>query len=284
MSKRVIYITSPCRLSLENQQLVIENEEAIVRRSIEDIRMLFIDHHSAHLTVPLLNHLSSNNVGVVVCNETHLPTGILMGLHSNCRTTMFTRGQLQLTEPDRKRIWKRIVEAKIHNQSNLLDKLELDGSVLKPYYCNVKSGDSTNREGIAAKVYWKVLFGRDFVRDRQAPYPNDLLNYGYAVLRTFVTRAIMDAGLLPMIGVFHKNYFDDFPLSDDMMEPFRPFVDSTVYGLVKRGRKKLDKEAKKEVINTFYDIVTYDEICKSAHSLASYCVGESQYICFPELK
>lgn len=235
MSKQVIYITSACQLSLENKQLVIEKENELIYRSIEDIRMLFIDHHSAHITIPLLNYLSDNKVGVVFCNETHIPTSMLMGLHSNSRMTMYIRGQMQMSEPTKKRIWKRIVEAKIYNQSLLLYKLGIVKDGLKPYYSNVKSEDSTNREGVAAKVYWKFLFGKDFIRDRLASYPNNFLNYGYAILRTFVTRAIMDAGLLPMVGIFHKNYFDDFLLTDDLMEPFRPYIDK--YNL-RNGQKR----------------------------------------------
>ena len=107
----------------------------------------------------------------------------------------------------------------------LLEKLGIGNDLLKIYYVNVKVGDSSNREGIAAKIYWKKLFGKNFIRDRIGDVPNNFLNYGYTLLRSFTSRAIMDAGLLPLIGIFHKNYYNSFPLADDLMEPYRPFID-----------------------------------------------------------
>ena len=184
----------------------------------------------------------------------------------------------------KKQIWKQIIENKIRNQARLLDKLGLCGSRLKPYYSNVKSGDSSNREGMAAKLYWRTLFGMEFVRDRFAPPPNNMLNYGYALLRSFAARAIMDAGLLPSIGVFHKNYYNSFPLVDDMMEPYRPFVDEKVYLLYGDGVCDIDKRCKQELLGVFYTTLNYEMLSDTAHSLAGIYSKIGNYIVYPNLK
>ena len=285
MPKQTLYFTHPADLSLSNGQLRIRLEDGSEHlRSIEDLRILIIDHHSVHITIPLLTKLSENNVSVVVCNESHIPTLITWDLDANCRQTKFFRGQLEAGAPMKKQIWKQIVENKIRNQSRLLDKLGLDGSRLKPYYSNVRSGDSSNREGCAAKIYWRMLFGREFVRDRFAPPPNNLLNYGYALLRSFAARAVMDAGLLPSIGVFHKNYYNSFPLVDDIMEPYRPFVDEKVYALYGAGQTDIDRKCKQGLLEVFYTVVNYGMFSETAHSLAGIYSKTGNYMVYPVLK
>ena len=194
-------------------------------RPIEDIRLVMIDHHSARLTIPLLTRLAKSNVGVVFCDETHMPVSMMMDLESNSLQSKRFQYQLSAKVPTNKQIWKQIVEAKIRNQSLLLEKLGKGTKILAVYYDNVKSGDSTNREGLAAKKYWKTLVGKNFIRDRYGEPPNALLNYGYAILRSVMTRCLMNSGLLPTVGVFHKSCYNAFPLSDDMMEPYRPYID-----------------------------------------------------------
>lgn len=285
MPKQTLYFTHPADLSLRMNQLVIqkENESQAIVRPIEDISIIIIDHHSVHFTVPLLNKLSENNVAVIFCNSRHIPVSMLLDLDSNVLQTKYYRAQLEVSKPLKKQLWKQIVERKIKNQQNLLSKLEISDSILRPYYSNVRSGDSTNREAIASKVYWRLLFGKDFIRDRFGPHPNGLLNYGYSILRAFVSRAIMDSGLLPSIGIFHRNYYNSFTLADDLMEPYRPFIDEIVYSLYKEN-STVTAKVKTMVVNLFYSAISFEDLSSTTRSLALALSKEGNYLYFPELK
>jgi len=247
MIKRTLVFSSPSVLSLKNAQLVIAMKEHPDEKRtvpIEDIGVVMIENPMVSVTIPLLNALSDDNVAVVICDHRGMPNAMLQNLETNNCQGEVLRTQLAVGEVMRKQLWKQLVEAKIHNQARLLTKLGYNGDVLKPYYSNVKSGDADNREGIAARIYWSELFGSGFVRDRNLPGANTLLNYGYSVLRAAVARALMSSGLLPALGLFHHNRSNAFPLADDMMEPFRPFVDEVVYDLVLHGREGLTQETK----------------------------------------
>ena len=158
---------------------------------IEDIGFVILEHQQTNITLPLLNALSDNNVAVVFCGDNFMPNAMLMNLDSNKTQGESYRAQIEASEPLKKGLWKQIVEAKIRNQAALLNKLGKNGEVLKPYYTNVKSGDSDNREGVAAKIYWDELFGEDFIRSREGVEPNNMLNYGYTLLRAAVARRLM---------------------------------------------------------------------------------------------
>lgn len=177
-----------------------------------------------------------------------MPSTMLMPLDANNTQQESYRYQIEASQPTKKRIWKEIIECKIRNQALTLDKIGKNGNTLKPYYSNVLSGDSDNREGAAARVYWQQMFGRDFSRDRTGEPPNSLLNYGYAVLRAAVARALLGSGLFPAFGLFHRNRYNAFPLADDVMEPYRPFVDLAVNDLYEFSpNMQLDKEAKQHL-------------------------------------
>lgn len=208
---------------------------------------------------------------------------MLMDLESNSLQTKIFRRQIESSLPLKKQIWKQVVEAKIKNQSRLLDELFQCGDVLQKYYSNVKSGDTTNREGVAANYYWKYLMGKGFVRDRYGMEPNNLLNYGYALLRSAMARALMDSGLMPTIGIFHRNYYDSFPLADDMMEPYRPFVDRKVYQLYMSGKKEVDKGVKMELLELCYSSLKRDVLTKTTSSLVSVFCQMSKLIYYPSL-
>ncbi len=286
MPKQTIYLTSAADLSVRQNQLSITLNDTgkTYFRSFEDLRMIIIDHHSVHLTVPLMNMFAKNNIGVVFCDEHHNPTTMLMDLDSNSVQTKHFRAQLEAEKTLAKQIWKQIVERKIQNQSKLLSKLGIGDDILKPYYMNVKSGDVSNREGIAAKIYWRNLFGNHFVRDRFGPCPNDFLNYGYALLRSAVARAIMDAGLLPTVGVFHRNYYNSFPLADDLMEPYRPFVDERVFVQYVENKRVVDQDFKRRMMELFYETITQDELSATAHSLSRLFEKEGRLMYYPEMK
>jgi len=251
MIKRTLVFSSPVVLSMKNSQMVISFKETPDEKAsvpIEDIGVILIDNPMISITIPLLNELSDNNVAVVFCDKRGMPNAMLMNLETNNNQNEVLRNQLDVGEVLRKQLWKQIIEVKIKNQSLLLKKLGKNGDQLKSFYANVKSGDTDNREGIAARIYWIELFGRDFVRDRNIPGINSLLNYGYSVLRAAVARALMSSGLMPAIGIFHHNRSNAFPLADDMMEPYRPFVDEIVYNLYLQGKEFLTTEVKKELL------------------------------------
>ena len=255
MLKRTLVFSNPITLSLRNCQLVLaykddpNNKQTI---PIEDIGVIIIDHQQVSITIPLMNALVEGNVQVVVCNDHSMPSAMLLSFEGNNLQGEILRNQIGVGEVLKKQIWKQIVEAKIKNQAALLNKVGRNGDLLKPYYQNVKSGDTDNREGIAARIYFSELFGELFVRDRNLSGINVLLNYGYAILRAATARSLVSSGLLPAIGIFHHNRSNAFPLADDIMEPYRPYVDEIVYDLARQGRLELTKNNKADLIKVLY--------------------------------
>lgn len=168
MIKQTLMFTTPASLSMKNQQLVITRKETdeIVTRPIEDIGFVVVANQMVKMTVPLLNALANNNVSVIFCDDKQMPKSMLMTLEGNMTLQESYRYQMDASEPTKKRLWKQLVESKVKNQADLLNRVGQDGDVLKPYYMNVKSGDSDNREGLAARVYWGMLFEKPFRRDR----------------------------------------------------------------------------------------------------------------------
>jgi CRISPR-associated protein Cas1 len=266
--------------------IVITDKDSgeVVIRPIEDVQMIMVDNHSVRITIPLITKLVKHNVGIVFCDEKHMPTSMMMDLDSNTLQSKRFQHQLSATVPMKKQIWKQIVEAKIRNQSLLLEKQGKGKGVLAQYYNNVKSGDSTNREAMAAKVYWKMLMGKDFVRDRWGHAPNPMLNYGYTILRAMVARSLMNAGLLPSIGVFHRNCYNAYPLADDIMEPYRPYVDQKVKELFVNGVKDICHEAKKAFLELFYSEIPANAMMLSSSTLASVYEGTDKTIVFPHIE
>ena len=250
MLKRTLFFSTPYCLSLRNGQMIIHTREAPDQRKsipIEDIGFVVLEDQQTSITLPLLNALSDNNVAVILCGENRMPNAMLTNLDSNRTQGEHYRMQIAASEPLKKGLWKQIVETKIRNQAALLRKLGYDGDKLKPCYMNVKSADADNREGIAARIYWSELFGAEFYRSREGSPPNNLLNYGYTILRAAVARAIMGSGLFPAFGIFHRNRYNSFPLADDVMEPYRPYVDELVYQLYRNGNTQLTKKVKGEL-------------------------------------
>ena len=264
MIKQTLFFTTPVSLSLKYNQIEIryKDVEEVITRPIEDVGVIIVENQMVHFTIPLLNALADNNVAVIFCNAQCMPNTMLMPLESNAIQQEVYRFQVEASLPTKKRIWKDIIEYKIRNQAALLDMLGRDGKVLKPYYMNVLSGDSDNREGLAAKIYWQQMYGRRFNRNRNGEDPNSLLNYGYAILRAAVARALLGSGLFPAFGLFHCNRYNAFPLADDVMEPYRPFVDYAVYQIFGYSSEAcLDKEAKQSLVRVlFTDVKMKDQI------------------------
>lgn len=285
MAKQTLIIETAKELSLRGGMIVLADRESGTEtlRPLEDVRLVMIDHPAVKLTVPLITRLAENNAGIVYCDETHMPVSMMMDLDSNSVQSRLFQAQLSAPLPVNKQLWKQIITAKILNQSRLLEKLGRGERLLARYYNGVKSGDSTNREGTAAKVYWKKLLGRDFIRDRFGDPPNQLLNYGYALLRSAVARSLMNAGLLPTVGIFHKSCFNAFPLADDMMEPYRPFVDRKVVELLEGGVMDVCRESKKAMLELFYTDIPETATSLSATTLAGVYEGVNRLVVFPKI-
>lgn len=209
-----------------------------------------------------MNALIEGNVQVVVCNDRGMPSAMLQSFESNNLQGENLRNQMNAGEVLKKQLWKQIVEAKIRNQAALLNKVGQEGDILKQYYRNVKSGDSDNREGIAARVYFSELFGEPFILDRNLPGINALLNYGYTILRAATARALVSSGLLPAIGIFHHNRSNAFPLADDIMEHYRPYVDEIVYALSMQGKMELTKDVKADLIQVLYADTQFSKVIR----------------------
>ncbi len=255
MLKQTLFFSNPCKLSLKLRQLVIERDDLPqpITRPIEDLAVVVIENQQVSITLPLINELANNNVAVIICDNKYMPSVQLMPLNANATQQESYKYQLSASLPLKKRIWKEIIEAKIRNQALLLESLGKNTTKLKPLYSNIKSGDADNHEGIAARLYWQELFDTDFRRERFGEDPNNLLNYGYTILRAATARALVGSGLNLSFGIFHRNRYNAFPLADDVMEPFRPYVDDIVYRYVMQNDDiSINKEAKAELINVLY--------------------------------
>lgn len=295
MLKRALFFSTPFCLRLRDNQMIIHTKEMPdMQKSvpIEDIGFVILEHRQIDISLPLLNALSDNNVAVILCGDDFMPNAMLMNLDSNKTQGESFRAQIEASEPLKKGLWKQTVEAKIRNQAALLSKLGLEGDKLKPYYTNVKSGDTDNREGIAAKIYWSELFGSGFIRLRDGAEPNNLLNYGYTLLRAAVARSLMGSGLFPAFGIFHRNRYNAFPLADDIMEPYRPYVDEIVYGLYADGERKLTKEVKSKLLGLLFTDTVFGKVTRpldigltmTTASLAKCFAGTQKKIVYPLLE
>lgn len=294
MIKQTLMFTSPVSLSLKDKQIVItfKDNKDTVTRPIEDVGFVVIENPMVSITVPLLNELADNNVAVIFCDKKMMPKTMLMTLDGNTTQQESYKYQLNASLPMKKNVWKQLVECKIKNQSLLLNKVGKGGGVLKPYYLNVKSGDSDNREGAAAREYWRLLFDDGFKREREGLPPNGMLNYGYTILRAAVTRALIGSGLYPAFGVFHRNRYNAFPLADDIMEPYRPFVDEIVYHLYYDGAiNELDSQTKRRLLRVLFSDVKMGKVTRplenalslTTASLLKMYKGESDKLSLPML-
>lgn len=302
MLKRTLCIESPCHLRFQNGQLVVsyshvKGMEEIPEKSvpIEDIGILVLEHQQITLTHFLLDKLSSNNTAVVTCNEQHMPSGLLMPLESHTLQSERFRFQIEATEPLKKQLWQQTIKAKIYNQAIVLDKWHLPNQLMLNLAQKVKSGDSDNHEAQASAHYWKNIFppAWQFFRHREGPPPNNLLNYGYAIVRATMARALAGSGLLPAFGIFHRNRYNAYCLADDIMEPYRPFVDLTVRAIMDKTSQLdvLNRELKNQLLRLpTLDVKIEDEKSplfvatqRTASSLAKCLAGQQRKIAYPVL-
>lgn len=241
MIKRTLCIENPAHLKCREDQLVlsykcIKGMEDIPDKSvpIEDIGIIILEHQQITVSHYLLDRLIQNNAAIVTCNANHHPSGLFLNLDGNTVQSERFRAQINASEPLKKQLWQQTVKAKILNQANLLARYHIPHAVLKNYAQTVRSGDADNHEAKAAAYYWQHLFPPAwmFYRKRDGVPPNNLLNYGYAILRACVARALVGAGLLPTLGIYHRSRYNAYCLADDVMEPYRPFVDAVVRTII----------------------------------------------------
>jgi len=264
MIKRTIFIGSDAYLHTKQKQLIIDfsdKEKKPVSLPIEDIGVIVLEAYRMSLSLNLISSLLHNNVAIITCDKRKMPQGLVLNLEGNTLQQERFKAQINASKPLKKQLWQQTVKAKIKNQGKLLAKfgiLPQRQGIPKNFETwaqSVRSGDPDNLEGRAAAYYWKSLFEEyisGFVRGREMPPPNNLLNYGYAILRAVTARSLVASGLLPTLGIHHHNRYNAYALADDIMEPYRPFVDKIVYGIVavKKGNDDLEltKELKADLL------------------------------------
>lgn len=267
MIKKTLYFGNPAYLSLRNGQLVIKlpeivnndtlpqsfKQQNVVSRPIEDIGVIVIDNKQITITSGLMSALLENNCAVITCDSHSMPIGLHLPLDCNTTQSERFRYQIEASLPLRKQLWQQTIQQKISNQAAVLKSFtDAEVKCMHIWANDVRSGDSENMEGRAAAYYWKSLFGHidGFTRDRNGIPPNSILNYGYAILRAIIARSLVGSGLLPTLGIHHHNRYNSYCLADDIMEPYRPYIDRIVYSMVKKYGCDitLTKEIKSELL------------------------------------
>lgn len=268
MIKKTLCFSNPAYLSLRNKQLVIQipdvekndtltpefkrmNERTI---PIEDIGVVVLDNKRITITTGAMEALLENNAAVITCDSRNMPTGLMLPLYGNTLQNERFRDQLDASLPLRKQLWQQTIRQKIANQEVVLRRhTEAETRCMKAWVDEVRSGDADNLEARAAAYYWRNLFPQipNFVRGRDGEPPNNLLNYGYAILRAVIARALVGSGLLPTLGIHHHNRYNAYCLADDVMEPYRPYVDELVIKIIHKyaDYSELTKELKAELLN-----------------------------------
>lgn len=232
MLKRTLYFGNPAYLSFKDNQLVVKTPEGSAKTAaIEDVGFVILDNPRITMSNVLLGALLENNCAVISCGSAHLPMGLFLPLSGNTLQSERFQAQIAASLPLKKQLWQQTVQQKILNQAKVLEqKRNVSPAYLVNLANSVRSGDVENREAVAAAFYWKSMFpeNENFSRDRFGTPPNNLLNYGYAILRGVVARSLVASGLLPTLGIHHHNRYNAYCLADDIMEPYRPIVDKLI--------------------------------------------------------
>jgi CRISP-associated protein Cas1 len=298
MIKRTLYFGNSCSLRKKDMQMTVtfpeDEQKADASVPIEDIGMMILDNTHIVISNALIMALNESNCAILSCDKSHLPYGIMLPMFSHHTFTEKLHAQLEASQPLVKNLWQQTIIAKIENQSAVLRKVGVDTKKMDFYVSDVKSGDPGNVEGRAAAYYWDSLFsGTLFLRHRFGEPPNNLLNYGYAVLRAIVARSLVASGLFPSIGIHHRNKYNPYCLADDIMEPFRPYVDSLVIDIIEElpEFEELTPEIKKKLLQIpVIDVIIDGKssplmvgVQRTTASLASCFEGETRKILYPEM-
>ncbi len=301
MIKKTLYFGNPAVLRIKDRQLVIETnddeteEKKTVTLPVEDIGAVILDNQQIMLSQRVFQLLLESNSCIMLCSDKHMPQGLMLPFEGNTIQTGRYINQIDASQPLKKQLWQQTVVAKIKNQAFLLQDEGIKVENMLNWAKNVNSGDTRNYEARAAAYYWDNIFSNGFRRTRFGLPPNNLLNYGYAVLRAVVARALVGAGLLPTLGIHHRNKYNAFCLADDLMEPYRPFVDRLVLEMTCREEGDFDvltPALKKQLLAVPVLDVMVDgrksplmiATQRTAASLASCFAGESRKIMYPVMK
>jgi len=296
MIARTLCFSSPGKLSVRYKQLVWVGEDGNERTApIEDIGFAIFESERIEITTTLLRELADNNVAVVICDRAHMPSAQLMSYAANSTSAESTEIQLAATEAVNGRIWRMICRAKIRNQARLMERLGRDEfRLLYDLAERVKNGDPTNCEAQAARIYFQTIGPAGFKRDREGEWPNAPLNYGYALLRAAVGRALIGSGLVCFKGVHHHNRYNAFALADDVMEPYRPFIDQYVLGEIRPfdvPARELTKDMRARLMQALICDVKIGEVMRplmnalsiTSASLVKYYKKEVDTLALPEV-
>lgn len=295
MIKKTLYFSKPVKLKIKlNQLRIIQDDEAERSIPIEDIGYVIIDHYGISISHGVLQQFLDSNVCLITTNDSHLPVGMFLPLSGNSEQCERFRQQVGVGLPLKKQLWQQTVKVKIKNQAALLKSKKLPDQYLKNLIPKVLSDDKSNRESVASRYYWKILYEPlPFRRNREGKPPNNLLNYGYAILRAVIARSLVASGMLPMLGIHHHNRYDPFPLADDIMEPYRPFVDEIVRDMVDEefDLTRLTPELKKPLLEIPVTAVKLEgeklplmlAASRTSASLARCFSGKSTKIIYPEI-
>ncbi len=262
MIKRIIDISEQAYIHMKHRQLLIERDQKVIAEiPIEDLGAVILQHRAIVLTQAVIIACQENNVILVFCDKQHLPYSVILPISdANSLHTKILNEQTQVKKATRKRIWKQVVQQKIREQALTLKLLNKNSKPIDRLVKQVKTGDKENHEAQAAQKYWKLLMGNDFRRDPKSGEINALLNYGYAIVRAIIARAIVGSGLHPALGLHHHNQYNGLCLADDLMEPFRPWVDYSVYQLIKAKEPlEVNPDTKKILLGLLSESVIWKE-------------------------
>jgi CRISPR-associated protein Cas1 len=293
-----LYFGNQTYLSTQNEQLAIKTAEKELMRPIEDIGVVILDSPQITITQYTLNKLLQNSAAVITCNEKHLPVGMFLNLDGNTLQSQKFKAQIAASEALKKNLWQQTIEAKIKNQAAVLRYIHKNDKRLNVLVKKVKPGDTDNCEAQAANWYWDLIFS-DFTDDffrHSSEVPNNILNYGYAVLRAATARALTGSGLLPTLGIFHRNQYNAYCLADDIMEPYRPFVDLAVVELLEKHSLEDCLEINKDIKQAMLSVLQCDcffkqekspllvALTRTTASLSACFEGKKRKISYPEIK
>lgn len=260
-----VFVSKSAKIYVKNNQLCLENQENNVDFPLEDVNCVMIENLNTVISTYTLSALAERGILCFICNGTHIPSGILLPFCGHYQTLTQYNQQIELPKPLQKQLWKKIIENKIKNQDKVLSFIG-KGGLLKSLYETVLSGDSSNNEAKASLIYFKEIFGEGFVRRDENNGINAFLNYGYSIIRSFIARSIVSHGLMPFLGIFHCNQFNQFNLADDLIEIFRPIVDYYVSKVF--VGQKLNTNEKANLLN----LVNYNVIIDGQKQTLSYAI------------
>ena len=297
MLKRTILVENKSSITTKNLQLLLKSETRESTIPIEDIGFLVLDHPEIYLSIPAMNLIVENNTAIIICGSNHLPNGMLLNLNSHHIQQEIFKNQIEASIPLKKQLWQQTIVEKISNQGQLLEKITATKNSFPFLASKVLSGDTTNMEGVAAQQYWKFFpqpnLEKDGIkRERYGDYPNNFLNYGYAILRAATARSLSGSGLLNTLGIHHKSKYNAFALADDIMEPFRPIVDEKVFDIMQRYQEQeLNTSIKAELLQILTRTVYFKDeksplmvgLQKTASSLQQCFTGNRKKIKYPKL-